>query len=225
MKTSWLKIVFILLAIIVAFPLHAQTSAKKQGLLYKGEYTICLSRSQDLNTGNIVGNGQFDETQIIEIFENKVFINGVYCEYKSTNSKGERVYTGSQFGHVTVYVNSNYNIRYISESFYGGMVMKINVPIVKGRSLMQNNTSATTTEYQKPTQSNETNTSKEPKHGSYTKEVTCPLCHGDGKCSTCNGKHWYYGIAGAKITCPNCKPNGACSKCGGSGKITVTEWY
>lgn len=52
----------------------------------------------------------------------------------------------------------------------------------------------------------------------------CNLCHGSGKCNTCNGKHWYYGIGGTKITCPNCTPNGACSSCGGSGKKTTTEY-
>lgn len=52
----------------------------------------------------------------------------------------------------------------------------------------------------------------------------CNLCHGSGKCNTCNGKHWYYGIGGTTITCPNCPPNGACSSCGGSGKKTTTEY-
>lgn len=52
----------------------------------------------------------------------------------------------------------------------------------------------------------------------------CNLCHGSGKCPTCNGKHWYYGIGGSVVTCPNCTPNGACSSCGGSGKKTTTEY-
>lgn len=52
----------------------------------------------------------------------------------------------------------------------------------------------------------------------------CNLCHGSGKCNTCNGKHWYYGIGGSVVTCPNCTPNGACSSCGGSGKKTTTEY-
>lgn len=54
----------------------------------------------------------------------------------------------------------------------------------------------------------------------------CPLCLGSGKCSTCNGKHWYYdGVGlGEKLECPNCKPNGACLSYGGSGKKTTTEY-
>lgn len=69
------------------------------------------------------------------------------------------------------------------------------------------------------------NNSNNNKHGSYTKDETCHLCHGDGKCSTCNGKHWYYGIGGSKITCPNCKPDGRCWKCKGTGKIAKTVHY
>lgn len=56
-------------------------------------------------------------------------------------------------------------------------------------------------------------------HGSHTYQKDCHLCHGSGKCSTCNGKHYYLNLlTGKYITCPNCKPDGACSACGGTGK-------
>lgn len=54
----------------------------------------------------------------------------------------------------------------------------------------------------------------------------CPLCHGSGKCATCNGTHrMNYQFGSGTLECPNCKPNGACSSCGGSGKKTSTKYY
>lgn len=221
----FVTIVMLLSLYLVSINSVAQNSSNN-GLLYKAEYTICLSRSQDLNSGNYVGSNMADETEIIDIYEHKVYINGAYCEYVSTNNNGERIYKGSVLnGYVTIYVNTNYNIRYINEFSYGGMYMKINVPIIKGRAMLQNNTGVSQQNHQHPSPNNNTNKTHESKHGTYTKDVTCHLCHGDGKCSTCNGKHWYYGIGGTKITCPNCKPDGRCWKCNGSGKITKTVQY
>lgn len=57
--------------------------------------------------------------------------------------------------------------------------------------------------------------------GSSTKSYTpdCHLCHGLGKCNTCNGTHSYLNpLTDTYITCPNCKPDGLCSACGGTGK-------
>ncbi len=48
---------------------------------------------------------------------------------------------------------------------------------------------------------------------------TCYMCHGSGKCNTCNGKGWYYSPFGTgKIACPNCT-DGKCRTCNGSGKV------
>jgi hypothetical protein len=49
--------------------------------------------------------------------------------------------------------------------------------------------------------------------------VSCPQCHGSGKCSTCNGR----GTVISTYTqewddCVNCS-NGKCTKCGGSGQV------
>ena len=47
----------------------------------------------------------------------------------------------------------------------------------------------------------------------------CHMCLGSGKCSTCNGKGWYYGF-GNQVLCPNCDSNhnGVCSHCHGTKK-------
>lgn len=52
-------------------------------------------------------------------------------------------------------------------------------------------------------------------------QESCPLCHGTGRCSTCDGKRWYMGF-GYKLDCPNCT-DGTCSKCHGTGSVTKTK--
>lgn len=76
-----------------------------------------------------------------------------------------------------------------------------------------------------PSNSNTGTTQQKPRYEKHEIKDPCHLCYGSGKCSTCNGKHWFYGFDGKKITCPNCKPDGKCSACGGSGHITRIEWY
>lgn len=69
-------------------------------------------------------------------------------------------------------------------------------------------------------------TTPTPSHGRTAHQVTktCLSCGGSGRCSTCNGKHYYQSF-GNTVTCPNCPPNGACQSCGGSGKKATTEWW
>lgn len=79
-----------------------------------------------------------------------------------------------------------------------------------------------TTAPTQPTQSN-TVTTPSKKWRSITREVDCSFCHHSGKCSTCNGKGWYYNTYGSgTVNCPNCR-NGWCTHCNGRGSITKTE--
>lgn len=200
-------------------------------LLYKGEYTLCLSQSKELNSGYSVGEYTPNETETISIYEDHIKINNVTCNYESTNSNGERVYKGSSLGKVTVYVSPSYEIRYYSESFLNGRGMRVTFPVVKGRSYMSNDNGGGNNagSYTSPTQPSQPKIEKEqrqPKkaHATYK---TCPLCHGSGKCNTCNGTHRSLnGFTGKYIECPNCKPDGKCSYCNGTGKVLgPTEWY
>lgn len=51
-----------------------------------------------------------------------------------------------------------------------------------------------------------------------TNQATCHLCHGLGKCWTCNGKRSYLNpLTNKFVECPNCT-DGLCSHCHGSGK-------
>lgn len=65
-------------------------------------------------------------------------------------------------------------------------------------------------------------TSSSNNSSSVTKTKTCPLCHGSGKCDTCNGTHRFLnGLTGKYVECPNCKPDGKCSYCNGTGKVAT----
>lgn len=73
-----------------------------------------------------------------------------------------------------------------------------------------------------PSPSNDATTPKKHFHN-VTRQVTCPMCLGLGKCSTCNGKGWYNNhYTSGTVRCPNCR-NGNCTKCNGNGTITKTE--
>lgn len=55
--------------------------------------------------------------------------------------------------------------------------------------------------------------------GSSSSEKSCYLCHGLGKCWTCNGKQYYLNsLTGKNVACPNCT-NGMCRVCGGTGRL------
>lgn len=60
-----------------------------------------------------------------------------------------------------------------------------------------------------------------------TKQIDCNHCGHSGKCSTCNGKGWYYttGVGTNAADCPNCDgfKTGKCRYCHGVGYTTKTE--
>ena len=50
--------------------------------------------------------------------------------------------------------------------------------------------------------------------------AACGVCHGTGRCITCNGKGYYVslGIGSGKHLCPSCNQTGRCRSCNGTGK-------
>lgn len=194
---------------------QSKTETVDLGLLYKGDYTVSGLGSTEYPT--------------ISIYENQLCASILCFDYKSTNSKGERVYKGTEpFGaECTYYVSENYNIRLVKSYYniYTSGYDNVTFSVTKGTSRMPAQQGGYA-----PAGDNEGYQWKE--HGTTNNPVqphqvttSCSSCQGSGKCSTCNGKHWYYGIGGSKVTCPNCTPNGACSFCGGSGKKTTTKYY
>lgn len=94
----------------------------------------------------------------------------------------------------------------------------------RGYIVWQNNTNYNYNSTYNTNSSSSSNSSSSGYHtyeSSYV-EVSCHLCGGSGKCSTCNGKGWYDSPFGTgAIACPNCyggNQSGKCGKCKGSGK-------
>lgn len=186
------------------------------GLLYRGDYTIT---------------SEFGDSYLttISIYENYLDDGTMQYDYKSTNSTGRRVYSGSgAFGQYNAfYVNTEtFDIRLVTEmsSPWGSSTSASTV--TKGPSRMPashngNVLSGTNSNYQCQKHSH---TENPVQPHQVTKD--CPICNGSGKCSTCNGTHRIkYQFGSGTLECPNCKPNGACSSCGGSGKNTSTKYY
>lgn len=205
--------------------------AQNGKLLYKGKYTLRLSQSRELNSGYFVGDGSFDNTETVSIYEDQIKINFNTCKYETTNSNGERVYKGGSISNVTVYVSPSYELRYYDESFFNGRSMRVTFPITKGESLMPESSGAygggTSSGYQ-PTNNNNgsTGTSSGSKHGSYVKEETCPACHGTKTCETCLGRGWRNNpYSGQSQQCPICHGRKTCQQCNGTGKVSKTVYY
>lgn len=186
------------------------------GLLYRGDYTIT---------------SEFGDSYLttISIYENYLYDGMTQYSYKSTNSSGWRMYSGNgAFGQYNVfYVNTEtFDIRLVTEttSQWGSSTSTSTVTKGASRMLVPQNGNTPVggnSDYQWQ-EHGRTENPVQP----HQETKDCSLCHGSGKCSTCNGKHTYYnGLTGKYLECPNCKPNGACSSCGGSGKKTSTKYY
>lgn len=193
-------------------------------LLLKGLYTVVLS-----GTGPL-------PPQTFKVYEDRLNDGTSTLKYKSTNNRGERVYAGIDWmnHYTTYYVNpENGNIRMTTTYGYGVGSNTVTHEVIKGDNIYFNgnfqpvgNPSSNypaggNTEF---LQQERQRTGNPVQPHQRTKD--CALCHGSGKCSTCNGTHridYQFGLG--TLECPNCKPNGACSSCGGSGKKTTTEYY
>lgn len=198
---------------------NSSSSSSNNGILYEGKYRI----GDDVYPDGTRFASTWG-TMEIQINENEIYLpwEGRFDFAGIENGKRKYTFNADKY----LYVNSNYNIT-VYKYFH-------NIGIVTSDITRTDSPSSNTYQDQSIYFGGGTNTGSStgsgtstPSTGKTAHQVTkmCPLCHGSGKCNTCNGKHWYDGIGGSKITCPNCKPNGACSKCGGSGQVTVTEWY
>lgn len=176
----------------------ATSNSNEPGLLYRGEYTI----SEDVGS----------TVEIISIYEDRIVVGGSFSfDYKSTNSKGNRVYSGN--GPFSVYwrfyVSPNYNIRLTKDypNPFGGTPTAVNCRVTKGQSSMpvQNGGEyyGGSEDYNGTSGGNKNGTSGNPVQPHQITE-SCPICHGSGKCNTCNGTHRYLnGLTGKYLVLCN----------------------
>lgn len=197
----------------------SSSSSSERQLIAQGVYTIS-QQGQSVTTGNFTGVAGPDIVTTIEFYSDGITVNGLWCEYAGTTSNGKKKYSDPMsFGgaSTTYYVDNNYNVlkqtTYSSPfgtDIFNHRVVKGEVSIPKAQPYTGSGSYSG---------SGSQNHSGSGSHGSHTYQKDCHLCHGSGKCSTCNGKHYYLNpLTGKYITCPNCKPDGACSACGGTGK-------
>lgn len=198
---------------------NSASNSSANGLLYEGNYNF----GPDVYPDGTSFTDAFGSSTI-SIFEDEIYLMGQGKFSFSGITNGQRKYTLDSDRYL--YVDSNFNITYYKYVHNIGTITKKYTRTDSSSYTPSQNSNNYFGNGGSDSHTHDHGTSQ-PSTGKTAHQVTkdCPLCHGSGKCNTCNGKHWYYGFTGERITCPNCKPNGACSKCGGSGKITVTEWY
>lgn len=198
------------------------SSKKEDGLLYEGDYTQGNAVSQ--SSGRSIPPAMIHHH--VKIYEDHLEDMGRW-DYEGM-SGGYRVYS-MQVGWnppVTVkyFVDGSFNITeyrpvggmngvetFVSRFSKGNVVYNMNEPTQGG---YDNSNSGYGTTKQKP------------RYEWHEVTEDCYMCHGSGKCSSCNGTHsiWYQ-FGGGKIECPNCRPDGRCTTCGGRGKITKQKLY
>lgn len=196
------------------------TSSAERQPKATGTYTIS-SQGQSIISGNYTEAAGPDLEVTIEFYDDGITVGGIWCEYAGTSSTGKKIYNDPMsFGGSSskYYVDGNYNVlkQTSFSSPFGSDIF--NYSVVKGRVIIPKAAPYRGLDANNGGYSSGSSHS-EGTHQIKTHQKDCHLCHGSGKCNTCNGTHRYLNpLTNKYITCPNCKPNGACSACGGTGK-------
>lgn len=196
----------------------SSSSSAEEELLYEGTYTQS-SQGYCPQTGtytDAIGPGFQNH---VKIYDSYITVNGQ--EYKYVRTSGAwKIYKSDLYGLTQYYkVNpNNFEMSYYTSGYspLGGELTTV-YEVKKGEAIFnihQNNPAAYDGGY-----STGGGTGSSSKTTTKTYQKTCRLCHGSGKCNTCNGKHRYLNpLTNKYVTCPNCRTDGRCSACGGTGK-------
>lgn len=196
----------------------SSSSSAEEELLYEGTYTQS-SQGYCPQTGtytDAIGPGFQNH---VKIYDSYITVNGQ--EYKYVRTSGAwKIYKSDLYGLTQYYkVNpNNFEMSYYTSGYspLGGELTTV-YEVKKGEAIFnihQNNPAAYGGGY-----STGGGTGSSSKTTTKTYQRNCRLCHGSGKCNTCNGKHRYLNpLTNKYVTCPNCRTDGRCSACGGTGK-------
>jgi len=178
------------------------SSSSNKGLLYSGTYTQSPQ-------GYCQETGQYTESMgpgfvlSVEIYDSYITINGSRCEHTSTSGSWKTFKGNAMFGSTEYYkVNySNFDMSSytVSSNPYTGGYNTFVYQMKKGEAsfdIHQNNTTTNNGGYS--TGGNRGGGTN--RGGTTTYKKDCYMCHGSGKCRTCNGRHKY--LNGLTHYCP-----------------------
>lgn len=198
-------------------------SSSGDKLLYQGSYTQS-SQGYSPETGqytDAIGPGF---VLSVKIYDSYIVVDGSKCEYVNT-SGGWKVYKGNNmFGTTQYYKVNPANFEMSSYTYgvnpYTGQGSTLVYQMKKGEAsfdIRQNNANTYSGGYSGGGTGTDSGSGSERPRQTYQK--SCHLCHGSGKCNTCNGTHRYLNpLTNKYVTCPNCRPDGRCTACNGTGK-------
>lgn len=198
-------------------------SSSGDKLLYQGFYTQS-SQGYSPETGQYTDPLGPGLVLSVMIYDSYIVVDGSKCEYVNT-SGGWRIYKGnSAFGTTQYYKVNPANFEMSSYTYgtnpYTGQGSTLVYGMKKGEAsfdIRQNNTNTYSGGYSGGGTNTGSGSSSERPRKTYQK--SCHLCHGSGKCNTCNGTHRYINpLTNKYVTCPNCRPDGRCTACNGTGK-------
>lgn len=197
------------------------------GLLYKGIYTQS-TQGRARSTGGYTGVAGPDIELEVEIYEDKMMVNGMEYEYKGTKN-GRRMYRGGFNDENTYYVSSSYNM-YLETQFSSMFGTEwFTYEVTKGRSLMPKYTpefggSGSSSGYKGQSSSGSSNGRSSASGGTRSSSrKVCQACkYGNGRCGVCHGtgkKQSSFAGHTVWVDCDNCHRTGKCPVCGGDGWI------
>lgn len=209
----------------------------KPGLLYSGYYTFD-GHSMDFSSGQErYANAA---SHRVEIYDALLVVDNIKYSLTKRLDDGSRKFEVSVWGdevwgttRESLIVDKSYNIKqeswhYISMPYGGSSSQTFVGYWKKGTTAPSSatcNINNSTTRSNNP-QSIQHNNQK----STYSNPVQphrvvkdCYLCHGSGKCASCNGTRLIkYKFGSGYLRCTNCS-DGNCKACGGNGKITTTK--
>lgn len=189
--------------------------AKEKQPNASGTYTIS-QQGQSVTNGSFTGVAGPDLAVTIEFFDNYITVGGIGCEYVG-EFNGRKKYVCSFMGTENIYyVDGNYNVeKQISYTSPFGTDW-FNYKVVKGIVNIPKGPTSIIIQQRNNSLDNTKGNIRKAETGSHRQ--SCHLCHGSGRCNTCNGTHQYLNpLTGKYIQCPNCKSDGACTACNGTG--------
>lgn len=213
---------------------YSSSSSSSSGVLFQGTYY------SDGNGSDFFGNYYSGPvgTYNIVVYKDHIVVNGRYCENAGSKEWEKKTGRAMAFGYSWNHTTNSYGYPHDEFIQVDEKTQEITLfcrdmhpsgfPITGHIKLKQGSYNGSSNQYQpsyqQPQYQNPYQQQEQQQTPAYQKPAQskdCTICHGSGKCNTCNGKGYYtnLGIGSGTHPCPNC-PNhsGRCQWCNGTGK-------